>query len=206
VQGLLSLQTRPPWTTHFPDVGSQTFSPHCPAGRAGQVKAAEAMQTHCPFWFVGVTVAHLFGGQITGVMTQVPFKQTFGLQGSVETQFVQVVVGRHPGIGVRSHFPVVMLQDADMQAFPAGGVHTTGVLKQPATGSQLAVEQRFGGLQTVEVWAHCWGFNGSQALERHLFEGWFAQKVFGLRMHCFAVSSQTLVTQPLGAGGQVIGV
>jgi hypothetical protein len=90
VQGSLSLQTRPPCGVHCPVVGSQRFSPHCEDGKGGQTKAFVALQTQTPFTLIGVTVAHLFGGQMTGVITQVPFKQTFGLQGSVDTQFEQV--------------------------------------------------------------------------------------------------------------------
>lgn len=206
VQGLLSLQTRPPWTTHFPDVGTQIFSPHCPLGTGGQVKAVEAVQTQTPFTLVGVTVAHLFGGQRTGVMTQVPFKQTFGLQGSVDTQpdpVAQLFAGLQPGIGVKTQFPVDTLQEANVQGFEL--VQTFGVLKQPATRSQLAVLHKSGGLQIVVVDLQVLDV-GSQALVMHLFEAWVAQITVGLRTHCCAVWSQALVVQPFGAGGQTTGV
>jgi hypothetical protein len=75
VQGLLSLQIRPPCIVHCPVDGVQRFSPHCPEGTAGQTTGFVALQTHCPLTFTGVIVAHLFVGQTTGLVTQVPFWQ-----------------------------------------------------------------------------------------------------------------------------------
>jgi hypothetical protein len=53
-------------------------------------------------------------------------------------------------------------------------VQTFGVLKQPATGSQVAVLHRFGGLQTVAVVLQVL-VAGSQTELRHLFVTWEEQ-------------------------------
>jgi hypothetical protein len=167
------------------------------------VREAVALQRHCPFEATGTRVTHLSEGQTTGVITQVPFKQTFGLQGSVEVQLVQVLFGLHPGIGVKSQFPVVGLQASRVQVLLS--LQTFGVEIQPAFGSQREVEHKSGGLQMVVVALHCF-VAGSQAKVEHLSETWFVQTTFGLRIHCFAVSSQTLEVHPFGAGGQTRGV
>jgi hypothetical protein len=118
---------------------------------------------------------------VTGFVTHFPARQVTGLQGSVLTQFVQV----HPGSGVLTQAPVVMLQESWVQGLLS--LQLIGVEAHPALGSQVEVwHKSTGGQGVVMVFAHCL-VAGLQARLWHLLEGCPVQMTAGLEIHCPAL-------------------